>query len=189
MRSITLVFLAIISFNLSAQNKGWGVDTSDFVDSSDIINFEAKQGLSIYSGVLVTEEAGFEFNAATFFGKGKVKLGFNLGYVYSHFQDTLKKNAQDEQQVSPFGALGFGFASRIYNKNNQVHITTIANYMISTANSRFKPTNGISLKLAIGVNLNEYLFAQAGVMAQTYLTATNERPTNASFTIGLGVTL
>lgn len=186
MKLLIVAFLAIISLNASAQYKGWGVDSSD---SDDVITFKAKQGITIYSGVHVAEDAGFEFNAATFFGKGKVKLGFNLGYIYSHFQDSIKKNRQVENPYSPLGAIGFGIASRMYNKSNQLHLTTSANYMISMGDSRFKSTNGISLKLAVGVNLNEYLFLQAGFMAQTFLTTTEERPTNLGFTIGLGVAL
>ncbi len=183
---ISFAFLITISLGLSAQNKGWGNDTIGIYDT---VRFEAKEGVSMYLGTLVTEDAGFEFNTTTLFGKGKVKLGFNLSYVYSHFRDTIKSRKQEQIPLTPFGAIGFGITSRVYSSSNQVHLTTNANYMISMADSRFKSTNGISLKLAVGVNLNEYLFLQAGLMAQTYLTTTNERPTNASFTIGLGATL
>jgi len=189
MRVLAVALLAVISLKVSAQNKGWGVDTLNFDDSSNVVNFEAKQGISIYSGVFVTEDAGAEVKVSTFFGKGKVKLGFNLNYVYSHFPDSVKKNRLEDNPFTPFGAIGFGLTSRLYNQSNQVHITTSANYMVSFGDDRFKSTNGVNLKFALGVNLNEYLYLQGGLMAQTFLATTTERPTNVGFTLGLGVAL
>lgn len=189
MRGLFVIFFFTLSCYASAQYKGWGNTPVEDSDSSEVINYKAKESIAIYSGIVLAGDVGGEVRISTFLGKGRVKLGFNMCYTYSHFSDSAKKNNQEDIIDTPFGAMGFGLTSRIYTNNNVVHLTTSANYMISMNDSRFKTTNGINLKIAIGGALNKYSYVQAGFMAQTFLTTTGERPTNFGVSIGFGITL
>lgn len=188
MRIVIVTLLAFITLNVSAQ-RGWGNDTITNDDSVYSSPLEYREGTSITAGMFVTGLVGYEIRVASFYGQGRAKVGFNMGVVNSYFSDSIKVNNKEKNPYTSFGAIGFGLASRVYSKEGNVHLTTMANYMLALANDRFKPTSGINLKMVMGISLNKNIFLEAGFSGQAFFTEIKERPANFGVNVGLGIML
>lgn len=155
MKAIITTLFIFCCLSVSAQDS-----TKKMVrDSEAGYNDKYPSGLTLSLGALITSNLGFELESTTLFGKGRVKVGFSVGYTYMHFTDTLNVNRLlNEQGNSPIGAIGVGIVSKVYDPSGKVYALTRGTYSIVSNDNRYRATNGLSMMFGVGVKMGSRVF-------------------------------